>query len=125
MNFNIPNIYIAKNISYLRKKRKMTQEQLGECLGKDYSSIGKWEKNVNQPSITDTFKLATLFDVDWREFVLTDLSISDNQYDEEIKNIATKNGVKIVIDKNAPLTAESVVEVNKILMEELDKENKK
>lgn len=120
MEFNIPKTYISKNLLYLRNKKKITQRQLGKLLGKDYSTIGKWENNINQPSIEDTFKLSIIFNVDWKEFILKDLSIEDNEYDEKIKKIASNNGVEIIIDKNAPLTPQTVVDIQKILMEEMD-----
>ena len=60
------------------------------------------------------------------DLICKDLSIEDNQYDEQIKKIASENGVEIIIDKNAPLTAETVVDIQKVLMKELEneKENK-
>lgn len=122
MDLNLPKTYISQNLLYLRKKKKITQRQLGKLLGKDYSTIGKWESNINQPSIEDTFKLSIIFGVEWKEFVLRDLSIEDNQNDEQIKKIASENGVEIIIDKNAPLTAETVVDIQKVLMKELENE---
>lgn len=122
MDFNLPKTYISHNLLYLRKKKKITQRQLGKLLGKDYSTIGKWESNINQPSIEDTFKLAIIFGVDWKEFVLRDLSITDNVYDEQVKKISSDNGIEIIIDKNAPLTAETVVDIQKALMKELEDE---
>ena len=123
MDFNLPKTYISQNLLYLRKKKKITQRQLGKLLGKDYSTIGKWESNINQPSIEDTFKLSIIFGVEWKEFILRDLSIEDNQYDEQIKKIASENGVEIIIDKNTPLTAETVVDIQKVLMKELENKN--
>ena len=122
MDFNLPKTYISHNLLYLRKKKKITQRQLGKLLGKDYSTIGKCESNINQPSIEDTFKLAIIFGVDWKEFVLRDLSITDNVYDEQVKKISSDNGIEIIIDKNAPLTAETVVDIQKALMKELEDE---
>lgn len=48
----------------------------------------------------------------------------NNEYDEQIKKIATENGVEISYAKEKELNAEDVLEVNKILMEELSKDNK-
>jgi len=48
----------------------------------------------------------------------------NNEYDEQIKKIATDSGVEISYAKEKELNAEDVLEVNKILMEELSKEKK-
>jgi len=47
-----------------------------------------------------------------------------NEYDSQIEQLAANNGIKILIDRNAPLTAENVLEVQKILSEVLEKQNK-
>lgn len=44
----------------------------------------------------------------------------NNEYDKQIKKIATENGVEISYAKEKELNAEDVLEVNKILMEELN-----
>ena len=49
-------------------------------------------------------------------------NISRNQYDEEIEKIALEHGGTIYIDKKEPLTANDVVEINKILMKIIDKD---
>lgn len=48
----------------------------------------------------------------------------DNEYDDQIKKIATENGVEISYAKEKALNAEDVLEVNKILMEELSNNKK-
>ena len=126
MKNNVPNIYIAKNIEYLRKSRNMTQKKLGDLLKKDYSTIGKWEKEINQPSIEDTFKIAIIFNIDWKDFILKDLSKCTNNNSQYITKTTSDNGVEIIIDKTKPITAETVVEVQKTLMDEMNdnKDNK-
>ncbi len=117
MHFEIPTIYVSSNIMFLRKQRNMTQEKLGSLLGKHYSSIGKWESDINQPSIEETFKLAIIFDVDWKDFVLTDLS---KKSDEQKKRIKTDGGIEVIINRDISLTARMVIDVQKKLIEELD-----
>jgi len=119
------NNYISKNLKYLRKENNLKQEDLAKIAKTTQATIARWESNIVSPTLDGIVEISLHFNIDLGKLICTDLSIPDNQYDDEIKNLATKNGVKIIIDKNAPLTAESVVEVNKILMEELDKENKK
>ena len=126
MKDNVPTIYIAKNIEYLRKTRNMTQKKLGDLLKKDYSTIGKWEKEINQPSIEDTFKMAIIFNVDWKDFILKDLSKCNNDNYQFITKITSNNSVELIIDKTKPITAETVVEVQRTLIDEMNnnKDNK-
>lgn len=118
MNNKIPDIYISKNIEFLRKSKKMTQDELGKLMKKDYSTIGKWEKNINQPSIEDTFKLSMIFNVDWKDFVLSDLS---TKADNKSTKTTSNNEIQIIIDKDKPITAETIVEVQQTLMDEMKK----
>lgn len=39
---------MGKRITYLRKKRKMTQAQLAEQLGISAQAVSKWESGVSQ-----------------------------------------------------------------------------
>ena len=126
MKDNVPTIYIAKNIEYLRKTRNMTQKKLGDLLKKDYSTIGKWEKEINQPSIEDTFKMAIIFNIDWKDFILKDLSKCNNDNYQFITKTTSNNSVELIIDKTKPITAETVVEVQRTLIDEMNnnKDNK-
>lgn len=42
---------IGKNISYYRKLRKITQEQLAERLGISAQSVSKWENELSSPEV--------------------------------------------------------------------------
>ena len=41
-------LLLSANISKLRKKYSMTQEQLAEALGVTFASVSKWERGVSQ-----------------------------------------------------------------------------
>lgn len=49
----------------------------------------------------------------------------ENEYDDKLKKLATDNGVEISYSKSAPLTEEDFAQVSKILLEEIQKEEKK
>ncbi len=42
---------LSKNLSLLRKKNNLTQEELGARLGVSSQSISKWENNISMPDI--------------------------------------------------------------------------
>lgn len=53
----------ASNLKHLRVQNKLTQDQLAEKLGKDYSTIGKWELGQRTPIMTDVIRIAEFFNV--------------------------------------------------------------
>ncbi len=56
------SIHLADNISSLRRKKKITQEQLAEFVGVTKASVSKWEKGETSPDIERCQKLADLYD---------------------------------------------------------------
>ncbi len=57
------NFIIAKNLSSLRKKNKLTQVQLAEKLNYSDKAISKWEKGESLPSVEVLYKLCKLYGV--------------------------------------------------------------
>ena len=55
--------YLSLNISYLRNKKKWSQEFLASKIGKTSSAISSYEKGKNDPSTTVLIKLAEVFEV--------------------------------------------------------------
>jgi transcriptional regulator with XRE-family HTH domain len=56
-------INIAKNISDLRKKKGITQEQLAEALNISPQAVSKWERNTSQPDTQTLPLIANYFHV--------------------------------------------------------------
>ena len=54
---------LNKNISALRKKKGITQEELAEGLGVTAQAVSKWENEISCPDIQLLPKIAELFDV--------------------------------------------------------------
>lgn len=53
----------GENLKKYRKRAGLTQSQLGDCLGIDYSHVGKWERNVNRPRLEMVEKIANVLGV--------------------------------------------------------------
>jgi len=53
----------ANNLTYLRKKRNMSQEQLAEVLGVTRQAVSKWEAGQSTPDVEKLVQLSELFQV--------------------------------------------------------------
>jgi len=76
-------IKIGNKIKELRKKRRITQEQLAEKIGVSFQAISKWENNIALPDITLVPVIAHYFGISTDEL----LSYDSAEMDREIKNI--------------------------------------
>lgn len=121
------NKYAASKLKDLRNKRNLTQEELAEDLGITQQQIARYENNRRQFKQDFLFKLADYFQVSINEFFPNkDDDPFRNENDDRIEQMAIELGGQIIhIDKNAPLSAEDVIKLNKILLEVVEEQNKK
>lgn len=70
--------YIAKNIRYLRKKRHLSQSELGKRLERAESTIQMWETDLRTPTMETVRKLSDIFSIDINSLVSTDLSVDNH-----------------------------------------------
>ena len=71
---------LAKNIRYLRRKKRLSQDDLAEKLGyKSYTTIQKWEESKSEPTMAKFRMLADLWGVDMHEMATVDLEAKDNE----------------------------------------------
>lgn len=75
---------IAKNLQYLRKRDKITQEDLAEKLNVSRQSVSKWETGEAYPETEKLLTICELFDVSLDGLMRSDLS---EQSDTTINNI--------------------------------------
>lgn len=66
--------HLGKNIRFLRKKKRWTQEDLAHRIGKKKSIIGNYEKGITEPSLDILMRLGELFGVYWAHLVDYDLT---------------------------------------------------
>ncbi len=57
------NFIIGKNLQILRKKKKLTQAELGEKFNYSDKAISKWEKGESLPPIDVFYKLAKFYEI--------------------------------------------------------------
>ena len=66
-------MYIAENIKLLRKRNKMSQEELGSSIGKTKGAVSSYEKSATYPSVEALVAIARLFELSVDDLLLTDL----------------------------------------------------
>ncbi len=98
-----------RNLKFLRNRENMTQDELAKKMGKDYSTIGKWELGQRNPMMADILKLSDIFNISVQDIVEKDLRIKDEDtYDEtnvlfdKYKDVLTdddKETIRFIIEK--------------------------
>lgn len=101
----VGTMFLPNNITFLRKKLKMTQQQLADFFGYTYAAISYWEKGSRSPDALDLYKLSKIFEVSVDDLVKVDL-------EAEYYNIKkyTKKEVK---EKVTQIVSNSELEDNK------------
>lgn len=74
--------YIAKNIRYLRKKRRMSQSDLGDLVNRAESTIQMWETDLRSPTMETVRDLAKIFHIDINTLVYVDLENETSNHQE-------------------------------------------
>ena len=97
--------YLPNNLSFLRKQKKITQDQLASMLGVGRSAIGNWETSYRTPDLYDIARLSKIFGVSADDLIKKDL-------EAEHYNIKkyTKSEVK---EKVTHIVSNSELEENK------------
>ena len=68
----------AKNVKYLRQRRRMTQQELSDLLGyKTSVTVHKWETGENTPPVNAMVKVARVFGVSLEDLAGVDLERRD------------------------------------------------
>ena len=94
-------INISKNISDLRKKKGITQEQLAQALNISPQAVSKWETNTSQPDTQTLPLIAEYFDVSIDYLFYGKEVIYSEIYDkvfEKIKSIPKQMSVQAYED---------------------------
>lgn len=98
--------YFNENLKYIRKMKKMSQQELADKIGVDRSSISYWEKG-NDITITNAIKVAKALDIPFPEFLGSDLK-------KESLDITNKK-VDIILDKTKDLSEEDLDNISKLI----------
>ncbi len=74
---------LAENLKYLRKNRKLSQQDLADTLEIPRTTLGDYERGKTEPNIETLIRLSTLYKVNLDQLITSDLSLQDY---EIIKN---------------------------------------
>lgn len=77
-------VYYRENIKFLRHIHKMTQEELGQKVGKKSSTVTKWENGIIEPPMSVIWQIADVFDVDRFNMLFVDLSVYNGNFSERV-----------------------------------------
>lgn len=66
-------MYFKTNLSYLRRRRNLTQEAVADLLGLSPQAIALYERGDREPSLINLIKLAQFFQVSIDDFLIKDL----------------------------------------------------
>lgn len=70
-------MFLARNLQYLRKRDKITQEDLADRLGVSRQSVSKWETDEAYPETEKLLALCELFAVSLDDLMRRDLTQAD------------------------------------------------
>lgn len=94
---------LGNNISFLRKQKKLTQEQLADRMGVTRQTVSRWESNEVIPELDRLVEMCALFACKLDALVREDLSDQSEIYSEiRIKRIAAFNMACYVIVSSDP-----------------------
>lgn len=100
--------FFNKNLLYLRKLKKISQQQLADKLGIDRSTISKWETGDYDPTVGNVISIANVLGVPIADLVGRDIQEEDLYIDDlqELYNQGKdklteddKDTIKFIIEK--------------------------
>jgi transcriptional regulator with XRE-family HTH domain len=98
----------SENLKYLRKLKKISQQQLADKLNIDRSTISRWESNDIDPTVSNVISIANLLGIPVADLVGRDIREEDLLIDEletlflQNKHLLTdddRDTIKFIIEK--------------------------
>lgn len=75
---------IGKNLSSLRRKNGLTQQQLGDMLNISAQAVSKWENELAEPDLATVKKIASIYKISVDEILDTDIETAVELADAEV-----------------------------------------
>lgn len=72
----------SKNLKYLRESKGISKNKLGEMVGVNQTTIGRWETNEIKPSIDNVEEVAKALNVNLPDLLIKDLEFDNADYFE-------------------------------------------
>lgn len=110
-------MFFTKNVSYLKKTKKLTQNDIAVAVGLSNQMISNYEKGVTSPQLDLVQKMADFFGVDAHDLVFTNLETgekADGRVVDRVTRLLEKE-----LDRLEQL--EQKIKANKRIMAEIRK----
>lgn len=88
MNENDLTLFVGRKIKHYRKKKEMTQKELGEKIGVKHNTIATYESGRNAPEQNAIFKIAKALNVTVDDF-FPSINTKDN-YLNRLEELGSK-----------------------------------
>lgn len=92
---------LGEMISYLRKEKNMTQNDLAKKMNVTDKAVSKWERNLSCPDVNSIPKLAEVLGVSIEELLNAQSKQKDNKKDDIINivliGISLAMGISIIV----------------------------
>lgn len=79
-HFFILEIYIAENLKFLRKRKKLTQEDFAQAINNSRTNIAKWEGST-LPEMPTIIQIAEFFNVHPGDLLFERFSVNESLLD--------------------------------------------
>lgn len=106
----------SKNLKYLRESKGISKNKLGEMVGVNQTTIGRWETNEIKPSIDNVEEVAKALNVNLPDLLIKDLEFDNANYvklDLDVVKIPVLGTVKAGIPIEAQEEIIDYVEIPK------------
>lgn len=115
--------FFSKNLKYIREKKGLSQTKLAEKIGVNQTTIARWEDDNRVPTIDNAVDVSNVLNIPLPDLLGKDLrlnnDISENKYDNKLKELETSTGVKISYSSDKPLTQEDYLAINQLVLDEM------
>lgn len=92
-------IYIGKNISYLRNKKKLSQFAVGKEFNVGTTTWSAYEREKIKPSFDMLIQMARFFDVSLDDLVYKDLSILEANEPKQVYTQSPQSNILRIIEE--------------------------
>ena len=88
---------VSKNIKFLRKRERLTQEQLAEKIGIKRSLLGAYEEGRADPRLNNLLAISRVFDVSVDKLISFDISDNPDSFkNDNLSSNSLNNNLKIL-----------------------------
>ena len=86
--------YFAKNLRFIRKQSRITQQELALHVNKGQTTVGNWENEISEPSMDELIIVSNYFGISIADFLLEDAEKGNLLGKKGVLNTPPKNRQK-------------------------------